>query len=375
MKIKVPFLLWLVSMTLITSYPFTLSAREGVSREEVEEIVQKKMEEKKSGKISGIVFGDVAWFARYHTVTGSTTTWEDKTAFWIRRGYFTYDYIFDEHFSGRFRLEINSGDFDDSNSAGVAGVSDLMRPYVKEASLKWKPSDHAISVGMIITPTWVGLVEDHWGYRSVEKTPLDLQGFGSAVDLGVRADGNFGDGKFNYALVVGNGSGTRWEINSAKKVYGALTVKPIPDLAIQAYGDYEAGLGHTDRTNLEGFVGYTREKWRLGTLFNYRIVQLAAGGNQEIKLVSGHGAFQIMKRLWGFARLDHLFDPNPNGNTIQYLPLVETSKPTFTVAGLDFEARKNIHFLPNLETTFYSKVNGIRPRTDIVPRLTFAWNF
>lgn len=326
-------------------------------------------EEKKGGKISGVVFSDLAWFARYHAVTGSTANWENKTAFWIRRAYFTYDYTFDEQFSGRFRLEALSGDFDDNG-----GAADVLRPFVKEASLKWKPNNHSISGGMVGTPTW-GLVEDHWGYRSVEKTPLDLQGFGSAVDLGVRADGSFRDGKFGYVLMAGNGAGTRWEINSDKKFYGAFTVKPIKGLAVQAYGDYETGAGHTDRTNLMGFAGYTRDKWRLGALFHYRIVQQAAGGNQKIKMASGHGAFQIVKRLWGFARADYLFDPNPNANTIQYLPMVETSKPTFIVAGADFEARNSIHIMPNMETIFYSKVAGARPRTDLVPRLTIAWNF
>ncbi|MBI4366057.1 MAG: hypothetical protein HY543_04480 [Deltaproteobacteria bacterium] len=375
MKIKTSLLLFLGVFGLLTAPSFRLSAREGTPKDK--DVVQEKAEAKEAvpvvkagGKISGVVFGDFAWFVRYHTVAGSTTNWEKKTAFWIRRAYFTYDHTFDEHFSGRFRLEAVSGDFDDNG-----GVADILRPFVKEASLKWKPNNHRVSVGMIPTPTWIGLVEDHWGYRSVEKTPLDLQGFGSAVDLGVSADGSFMDGKISYAAVVGNGSGTRWEINSDKKFYGALTVKPVEDLAIQAYGDYETGTGHTDRFNLQGFVGYTREKWRLGALFNYRHVQLAAGGSQKIKLISGHGAFRIVKRLWGFARVDHLFDPNPGGNTIQYLPFHETAKPTLAVAGLDFEARKNIHILPNVETIFYNTVAGVRPRTDIVPRLTVAWNF
>lgn len=323
------------------------------------------------GKISGIVFGDFAWFARYHTVTGSTTRWEKKTTFWIRRAYFTYDHTFDERLSARFRLEAISGDFDDNG-----GVSDLVRPFLKEASLKWKANSHAISLGMIPTSTW-SLVENHWGYRTVEKTPLDLQNFGSAVDLGIGVDGNLLDNKISYAVMVGNGSGTRFEVNSDKKIYTAITVKPIKDLAIQAYGDYETGTGanHTDRFNLFGFVGYTQENWRLGGLFAYRFVHLAAGGNQKIKLLSGHGAFRIVKRLWGFARVDHLFDPNPNGNTIQFLPFANNTKATFAVAGLDIEVHKNIHLAPNVETIFYGSVSGARPRTDIVPRFTFSWNF
>lgn len=370
MQINTTGILGLAAVVLALLHPLHLSAGEGISTAEVEEIVQKKMEERRGGKISGVVLGDFAWFARYHAVTGSTTNWQKKTAFWIRRAYFTYDYTFDDRFSGRFRLEALSGDFDDNG-----GAADLLRPFVKEASLKWKPGQHAISGGMVTTPTWIGLVEDHWGYRAVERTPLDLQGFGSAVDMGIRADGGFDNGRLQYVAVVGNGSGTRWEINSDKKFYGAFTVKPIEGLAVQAYGDYETGTGHTDRMNLQGFAGYTRDTWRLGTLFHYRIVQQAAGGNQKIRLLSGHGAFRIVKRLWGFARVDHLFDANPASNTIQYLPLVETAKPTFMVAGLDFEARKNIHLLPNLEATFYNTVAGVRPRTNLVPRLTVSWTF
>ena len=374
-KIKRSLLLSLGLFVFVTTHPFKLFASE--LKGEAKEVVSEKAEAREAapavkagGKISGAVFGDFAWFARYHSVTGSTTDWENKTALWVRRAYFTYDHTFDEHFSARFRLEAVSGDFDDNG-----GVADVARPFVKEASLKWKPNNHTLSIGMIVTPTWVGLVEDNWGYRSVEKTPLDLQGFGSAVDLGVRADGSFMDEKLSYVAMIGNGSGTRSEVNSDKKFYGAVTVKPIKGLAIQAYGDYETGAGHTDRSNIQGFVGYTREGWRLGTLFNYRLVQQAAGGYQKIKLVSGHGAFRIVKRLWAFGRADYLFDPNTGGNTIQYLPFENTAKATFAVAGLDFEAHKNIHLMPNVETIFYSKVAGVRPRTDIVPRLTFSWNF
>lgn len=352
MKIKKFFPVFLGVLAWAAMYPFPVAA-----------------EGEPKGKISGQVFGDFAWFARYHTVAGSTTNWEEKTAFWIRRAYFTYDYAFDERFSGRFRLEANSGDFDDDG-----GAADIVRPYVKEASLKWKSGDHAVSGGLVPTATW-GLVEGHWGYRAVEKTPLDLQGFGSAVDLGVGADGSFLNSKLSYTLMAGNGSGTRFETNSGKKFYGSLAFKPIEELVFQAYGDYETGMGHTDRANVQGFAGYQKENWRLGTLFAWRIVQLAAGGYQKIKMASGHGAFRIVKRLWGFARADHLFDANPNGNTIQYLPFHTTADPTFILAGLDFEARKNIHLMPNVETIVYSSVTGVRPRTDIVPRLTAAWNF
>ena len=321
---------------------------------------------KAEGKISGVVFGDAAWIANHRTGPAGL---ENETAFWIRRGYFTYDNIFTEQVVGRFRLEFVSPDLDDA--------TDVMRPFVKEASLKWKPNDHTLSVGLIPTPTWVdGVVESHWGYRSVEKTPIDLQGFGNAVDLGVGAKGTFGEEKrLGYVVVAGNGSGTRSESNGQKKVYASFFVKPFADWVVETYGDYEAGTGHTARYMGQGFIGYSKATWRVGSLFAYHVTQLAAGGRRDFRIFSVHGAAKLSEKLWSFARFDRTFNANINGNNIAYLPFHNQAESNFTVAGLDFEPTKNIHLLPNVETIFYTKVDGSRPGPDVVPRLTFAWNY
>lgn len=316
------------------------------------------------GKISGMVFGDFFWNAK-----NSNNALEGNTGFWIRRGYLTYDHTFDEDFSGRFRLEINSPDLTQASSNTT--------PYVKEANLQWKPNAHALQIGMVTTPTWVGIVEDHWGYRSVERTPLDLQRFGTAVDLGLGTKGTFGEEeRYGYHLVVGNGSGTRSEANTTadKKFYGAFFVKPVKALVLQTYADVEVGDGNGDRYTFYGFSGYTKENWRTGLLFAYR-VQRIAGPDQKFEILSGYGALKIADKFWTFARADHLFDPNPDGNNIQYLPLNTTADPTLILAGLDYEPVKDIHLIPNIESVVYETVNGVRPGSELITKMTFYWKF
>lgn len=314
------------------------------------------------GKISGMVFGDLFWNAKNHS-----DPLEDKFGFWIRRGYFTYDQPFNDDFSSRFRLEVNSPD--------LTKTSANMTPYLKEASLQWKPTHHAVQVGLIPTPAWLLLTEPHWGYRSVERTPLDLQRLGNAVDLGVAVLGSFDEAeKFGYHLMFGNGSGINSETNNGKKVYGAFHVKPIQDLVLQIYGDLEPGGSGADRYTLQGFGGYKKENWRTGLTYIHRISHLN-GADTTLKILSGYGTMKIVEKWWSFVRVDRQFDPNPDGNNIAYLPFDNTARSTFAVAGADFEPTKNIHLIPNTEAIFYDKVNGTRPGTDLVPRFTFFWVF
>ena len=88
--------------------------------------------------------------------------------------YILLEYTLDNHWSSRFRLEMsNEGDFE-SNSDMV--------PIVKDAWLKYKFANQSIYLGMSATPTFA-LIEDTWGYRSVEKVSVDLYKMGSSKNL------------------------------------------------------------------------------------------------------------------------------------------------------------------------------------------------
>lgn len=157
-----------------------------------------------SGKISGYMFGDY-----YYVVANHNEELEDNNGFWFRRIYLTYDHGLSEDFAVRFRIEMNSaGDFSSQSK---------LTPVVKDAYLKWKHARHRILVGISSTPTWA-VVEKVWGYRSVEKTPLDLQRFGSSRDFGLAIKGSLDQQqRWNYHFMFANGSSNGSENNKGKK--------------------------------------------------------------------------------------------------------------------------------------------------------------
>ena len=145
------------------------------------------------GTLSGIAFGDYYWFAANHDAAT-----EDQNGLWMRRVYLTYDMNKSDNVSLRFRLE--------SGSPGVDGAG-KMEPFVKDAYLKWTPGGGPRTwyIGLSGAPTFTG-VEKAWGYRHVEKTPVDLYKLGSTRDFGVGVKQKLSE-KLDGHLMIGNGNG------------------------------------------------------------------------------------------------------------------------------------------------------------------------
>jgi hypothetical protein len=132
-------------------------------------------------QISGLLFGDA-----YGVVNHHDPDFDGQWGFWLRRGYLTFDVDVATKWSARFRLEVNSpGDFESSAK---------MTPFVKDAWVARKDKAHALYLGISPSPTFER-VEGFWGYRAVEKTPLDLYRLGSSRDFGVAYRGKMADGK------------------------------------------------------------------------------------------------------------------------------------------------------------------------------------
>lgn len=314
------------------------------------------------GKFSGVMYGDYYYFVQHDS--GGV---QQQNGVWFRWIHFAYDQDLENGFAARLRFLVNGpGDF----------TSQKLTPFVKDAYLKWTTGDHAVQAGMFLTPTWK-LVESHWGYRSVEKTPLDLQkGWGEATDVGLGAEGRVAEGRVAYHVVAANGEGVVSETNPFKKVYGAVTVTPVPLVQVQVYGDYTtAGEDRATATG-QGFVALTRPAWRLGALYAVQGRGQGPGkATRTFALGSLHGAVRITERLWGFARADRLFDPNPSGDKIAYLPFRNDARATLVVAGLDRTLAKGVQMQPNVELVFYDEVGGSQPQATVVPRMTMLWRF
>jgi hypothetical protein len=316
-----------------------------------------------SGSISSRVYADYYWIAANHDADI-----EGQNGFWFRRIYFTYNYQLSESFSGRLRLEMNSeGDFETSSE---------LAPTLKDAWLQWTNDVHTITAGIAPTPT-LELVEEVWGYRSVEKSPLDLYDFGSSRDFGLSFKGNLdANDRLNYHFMFANGNSNRTELNKGKKISLALSYYFTKNVVIQGYGDWNNNPGNSDTYTAQGFLGYQSKGLNLGALYAYQFRNNAdLLGDLNLDLVSLFTNVRLTEKLKTFVRVDHLFDRNPTGTGNNYIPISDQTESTFLTGGVDITLEENIHLIPNLEAIIYGENDaGFSPKNDLIPRLTLFFS-
>jgi hypothetical protein len=317
---------------------------------------------KGEGKFSGLMFGDY-----YYAVAHHDAAVEGNNGFWLRRIYFTYDNSLSDKMGMRFRLETNSpGDFK---------TAATLVPFVKDAYLTAKFGRHTLMLGLIGTPLYDTL-DEYWGYRAMEKTPIDLFKFGNSREFGVGLKGAIDSGsKLTYTLVVGNGAGIKSETDRGKAVYGRLNFQPVPALFLELYADYtDTGSGSSVNI-LQAFAG-VKGKWgRSGLNFGMRNARLA-GANSDMKFVSLFGVFKICPKLDVIGRFDRLLDPNPNGGKIDYIPMANNVRANVFLAGLGWSLSDNVKVIPNVKYVFYDAPEaGEKPAADFYTYLTLYFKF
>jgi hypothetical protein len=335
------------------------------------------------GRISGLIFGDY-----YYNVTGDPghaynaagadtahtsidptpyangqpkVIGKDLNGVQIRRVYFQLDNDLSIKVSSRFRLEVDSNEL---TSGGKLGV------FVKAAYLQVKdvvPRGNFL-FGMTSTPTFEN-AEEFWGYRSVEKTIADFRGVAPASDLGVQLRG-FLDGshKLGYNAMLGDGTGQRPENNRYKRGYFALPLRPMEDLRIEPYVDYEAAPGVTDRATYKIFGGYELKRGAVGVEALQRVLHVVSGRNQKPTGISVFARMKAAEKVGAYARFDRWQSNTLAANRID---------TDMYIAGLDFEPYKDVRLQPNFEMTqYHARGTALAPaHHDLQARLTFYWKF
>jgi hypothetical protein len=324
---------------------------------------QDKKEEESGGKFSGYMFGDYYYFFQNHK-----SDLNDQRGIWFRRIYFTYDYKINSSFSTRLRLEMgNEFNFEEANT---------MIPFVKDAWFKYKFSSQSLIIGISPTPTFQ-LIEKIWGYRSVEKTPLDLQRMASSRDFGLALKGKFDEkGMFNYHVMFSNGSSNKQEIDKGKSGLLALSFYPVKEFVIELYGDYADKTGDTDWYTLQAFLGYVTKTVRAGIMYADQTRQAEGVEDMKMRVASLFVVGDVSEQFSLVGRVDRNFDPNPQGDNISFIPFDPSAKATLLIGGVDWHPVKQVKFIPNIELVKYDENDdGVTPVTDVIGRITFFWGF
>ena len=312
-------------------------------------------------KFSGQIFGDIFWNATHHE-----TTIESLNGFRFQRMYFTYDNKLNETFSIRLRL--------DAKSSGNYNKASMV-PYMRDVYLQWNIKRHSIILGLSPTPT-LEFANKAWGYRPVEKSIVILQRLGYPRDIGIAMKGSFDkSGRMQYHVMIANGNSFQSENNKGKKAMAAFTAEVVPNLFIQGYGDYNMQPGEKYRYTSQLIIAYLHTTFRAGfQLAQQNWKEKNANNTQNIKLASFSVSTQLLKKLWGFARIDRTFSPNPEGEKIAYIPFAN-AKSTFLITGLDIFLDKKVRLIPNVESIVYDKADGIKYKSDLIPRMTLLFNW
>jgi len=299
------------------------------------------------GKVSGLMCGDF-----YYNFSDPDTSVHNN-GFQLRRVYFNYDRDLSETFSVRFRLEMNSS------------PGGQLEPYIKNAYLAWKNlvPNSTLYFGAQGTPTW-GVAEKVWGYRSVEKTIMDLRGAGSSADLGIGIKGKLNEsGTFGYHVLVANGEGKKGESNEFKKVFVSIPVVLAGNIDVVPYVDYEGGAHDMTKQTLALFVGITGETMKAGVEVFQKTDKKAFAGDDLVKNgFSVFGSASVAEKLTGFARFD-MYDPNTD---------LDKDGNNLIIAGLDYEVEKDVNVIPNIRIESYelSDIDNL-----ITAMLTFYYRF
>ncbi len=331
-----------------------------------------------------------------------TNNYTGANAFQIRRFYLGYDY----NFAPKFTAYAVLADEQDLDESGYNTV------YLKYAYVKWSGFflKQNLLIGQQTTPSFATTpfgTEPLWGYRSIERTVMDMHNNDASSDLGVSLEGNLWKGfsgdslkpnLVGYMLQVGNNNSAKPANNGYKKVrYTVYTSLLQQQLTLGIYGDFwtintanqttPSQLGHT----FKFYANYKTKLFKIGTeLFDQtwgQCAQLSTStpANPQFRDVEIFGwsifaSGKILENLNIFARLD-VYNPDVRYHNsdvytaITGAPIVPsyvmsqtltTSLSTFSLAatpvsqamvfsmqtfytvGLDYTPVKRFHIMPNI---------------------------
>lgn len=318
-----------------------------------------KSEFKPTGKLWGYAFGDFAWKQHANSVKGSTGpygSWpKDYNTFEFRRIYLGYDYDISERFTTQFLLSYEGNTLGDGNRT----------VYIKAANIRWKNifKNSDLVFGQMSTPTFATTSEPVWGYRSLEKTIMDMRGIASSTDLGLSLQGKFNSkGDYGYNLMIGNGTGTKQENNKYKKLYADVYAKFLDqklmidlgaDNEMAQFSPYKKG-----KTTLKAFAAYQAKPFTIG-VEGFQQVQQNGSIHTDVPdslndmVSSGVSVFLrgaiIPNTLNYVLRYDYFNPDNKYKSANAYNKTYNAYfTESFILASLDYMPMKNVHIMPNV---------------------------
>ena len=281
------------------------------------------------GKIGSKVYFDYS----YKSDAAPTNSFE------LHRVYFSYSKALSKTIGYKFTTDV--GRFD-------TGKDKRLSVYLKIAALSWK-TDFGKFVFGLQGMNMFNVEEHNWGYRFIEKAPMDKNHFASSADLGIGYINKFA-GKFNVSALVTNGGGYKnIESNNYKKYsfqafYGDAKLSKGgynigASLSFEGYDNTTSTATTTETTTVfGGFAAYSTGMIRVGGEYDYLN---KSGIDVTETILSFFANVKFSKGAEVFGRFD-IFDPNTK---------VDNDGNTYIIGGLNFVPTKGFSIAPNVKIT------------------------
>ena len=335
-------------------------------------------------RISGVVFFDYFYNVSRDSLLGSlpdvaTPGAKDFNGFQFRRVYFTYDHDLSANFMVRFRLEADGSTVTPNSKMTVA---------LKDVYVRWKNVFPAADLyaGLQPTPAFE-ISENTWGYRSLEKTIMDLRGIVAPRDMGISLRSTYEKpGSINYWLMFGNNGNNVPETDKYKRLYANLQWIATSTFQVTAYGDYSmrqlaanpnspGSTMNNDVFTTGGFAAYgVPNDYMLGVESFLQITQngLRKGTASPFVIGPKYGlgisvfAYTYVEENVAFVGRYDYYDPNIDvdfkGDLRHYI-----------VAGLSWKPEKNVAVTPNIQLESYENSASQSYTSSLTARLTFSY--
>jgi hypothetical protein len=313
------------------------------------------------GSIGGYMVGEYYYVAGHHDCDI-----EGHHGFWFRRIYLTYDNDLANSFTMRLRLEMNSAsDFESS---------ELLTPYVKDAYLGYSVAQHHFVFGIMDPPSF-SQVEQVWGYRPLEKTPLDLQTWTSSRDFGISVRGG---NRFPYHFMFGNGSGNKAETDDGKKLYAGLGHK-TERFFLEGMAQFEIAEKAEDYI-YQGFMAYKGPWGRVAMQYAHRTLKQEGKSDLPYNILSTFFVITPYERWEFVGRYDRCSGRGYRtafpGERIDYIPFADNAESNFLLGAATYKIRDFIWLMPNIKYVFYEeRDDGETPGDDLYLNLTLYFKY
>ena len=268
------------------------------------------------GKIGGVTYFDYSYT-------------KESLSFNFERQYFGYSGDISDKVSYKILFDVGRTNKND-------GEDTRLVTYLKKAQVNYKSSLGKVNFGLIGMNTYA-VQESNWGYRFIEKSAIDKNGFSSTADIGVGFSRSLID-NLNLSLLFVNGEG--FKKPQGDKYHKIAFNATYGEGNLNKNDGYNGGLVYTtestdtDPTTMTSvFGGFAGMGIRIGGEYD---MQTISGVNKNIISVSAN--YTVRDNIDIFARYD-IYD----GDTS-----IDNDGENYLVTGIVLTCDGGISVAPNV---------------------------